>query len=684
MLLIVTVLLVAWMLQAHVATAFDNDTSVISGEYRGTINGTIHIVMTLGIWEDGVVTGDYFYQKNKIAIPLEGTFNTDKKFELVEKAPRIEKRKRSEEITGYFRGSFDHNFKVLEGRWSNYAGTKSFPFKLARMANNQAGEGTKNKQENAILDLPLAVAEKRRLLKEFNDNNSGSEEDGEYNETSIEYVSPTVVSMLSKSQYQGGAHPNHSYKTRNYRIKEAKAVELKLKDLFIEDSGFVKVLSDLCIVELKRQDAGDVTNGSKSVLSDEMSEFVITRRGLYFYFAPYVVGTYAEGDHVVDIPYKRITHLIKPDGPLAEFLHKGSMTKITEGDKNVQLIEAVETLDEALVAELLKRGANPNTKDSGGAPLLFSAVRHQDAGMMRLLLEHGAAVAVENDSDTPLLIVVRDNEVALAKLLLEKGAQINAVNSAGDYPLLVAMRADRREMIEFLLKSGAATTIKDSEGLTPLHQVCRSNNKILAEQLIRHGADINARDTNDDTPLMLVTTVDMARMLIAHGAKTDVVNKSGSSVLNKQIGRELTELYVSLGADVNHKTAYGGTPLQVTASCNDIETVRYLVSHGARVNENAGTDNTALMESARANGSRDVVAFLIEKGADVNARDGRGYTALMYAASNNNREVVNVLIKAGAKLNIRDTFTKETALTIARKSGFKEIEKQLKNHRGVE
>jgi ankyrin repeat protein len=681
----IAVILLACLLHGGPAGALDKTGPMLTRSYAGTINNKYRIRMTLDIWEDGVITGEYHYLKNSIVIPLEGTCDTARQVVLTEKAPRLENTPRENDITGSFRGLFTPDFSAVSGTWSNFGSTRSYPFKLSRAAHAPASEGGIEQPAATILALPVSVGDRRKLLQEIRANSSGSEEEGDYSEISVEYSSPHLLSMLINSHYQGGAHPNSSYGVRNYWLTNNHAVAIGLGDLFRATTPYRKLLSDLCLAELKRQNAGNVADGSTTALGDEMNEFVITPRGLIFYFARYVVGSYAEGEHIVRIPYKKIMHLARPDGPLAEFIRTDTTPRVTPGDLNVQLVAAADALDEALVGELLARGAKPDLLNADGDPLLHWAVHQQELPIARLLLEHGAKLTTEDrDGETPLLVAVRDNEVGPARLLLEKGAQVNAATSTGSYPLLVALQAGHREMVEFLLKNGAATTVTDRDGATPLHLACQHNDAKLAELLLRHGAAVNARDASGTTPLMRVRTVELAQLLLDKGARVDLLNSSGGSVLNNAIGIELTELFVSRGADVNQRTAFGGTPLKVAAYYGDSASVRFLVSRGARVNERGESDDTPLMATAHAQGSREVAAFLIEKGADLDARDNRGYTALMYAASGNNREVLELLVNAGAKLNIRDTFSRETALTIARKSGFTAIHTYLRQHGGVE
>jgi ankyrin repeat protein len=108
--------------------------------------------------------------------------------------------------------------------------------------------------------------------------------------------------------------------------------------------------------------------------------------------------------------------------------------------------------------------------------------------------------------------------------------------------------------------------------------------------------------------------------------------------------------------------------LQQAANSNHIDLVRLLLAKGAKVNVADGLGFTVLMGAA-GNGERSgpLVKLLIEHGADVNARTietldsgkngvlalGR-LTALQMAAGMAAFDAVEALVKAGADVNARD------------------------------
>ena len=131
---------------------------------------------------------------------------------------------------------------------------------------------------------------------------------------------------------------------------------------------------------------------------------------------------------------------------------------------------------------------------------------------------------------------------------------------------------------------------------------------------------------------------------------------------------DLVKLLVKHGANINHKSKVGSSPLfmacryfranrarQVLLGKPDVpvqlELVKYLVENGADVNK-AGYHGDTPLTAAALSGFKDpsLVAYLLEKGADPNAKNAHGSTALHFAAQKGCLETVKELIKHGAQL----------------------------------
>ena len=79
---------------------------------------------------------------------------------------------------------------------------------------------------------------------------------------------------------------------------------------------------------------------------------------------------------------------------------------------------------------------------------------------------------------------------------------------------------------------------------TPLHYAAWEGHKEIAELLIAKGADVNAKDKNSATPLHLAAEYDhkeIAELLIANGADVNAKRSDGSTPLDWAIGRKHSE-----------------------------------------------------------------------------------------------------------------------------------------------
>ena len=112
--------------------------------------------------------------------------------------------------------------------------------------------------------------------------------------------------------------------------------------------------------------------------------------------------------------------------------------------------------------------------------------------------------------------------------------------------------------------------------------------------------------------------------------------------------KEIAELLITKGADVNAKDEDGGTPLDVAIKYKQTETVDLLRKHGGI---SGAADSIHL---AAAVGNIEAVKQHLAAGVDVTAKGYRGFTPLHYAARNGHKEIAELLITKGADVNAKD------------------------------
>lgn len=132
----------------------------------------------------------------------------------------------------------------------------------------------------------------------------------------ITLKSDRLISLLCEhSEYTGGVHPNSHFDRFVFWWDGHSAIQLKLEDFFLRYSDWKQTLIDHCLCELEGLEAS-----WPSYLDDypEMLDvFTIHPNGFHFHFAPYAVGSYAEGSYTVTIPFEALDEFLQPDGPAA-------------------------------------------------------------------------------------------------------------------------------------------------------------------------------------------------------------------------------------------------------------------------------------------------------------------------------------------------------------------------------
>jgi len=233
---------------------------------------------------------------------------------------------------------------------------------------------------------------------------------------------------------------------------------------------------------------------------------------------------------------------------VAKFLQKGANPDVSDNFGWTPLYRAVIKGHKEIVEILLIGGADVDKRTGGVTPLGWAA----EAGnteIVKLLLDHKADInAPGKEGASPLYSAVNYGRKDVIKLLLEHGADVNAREEKYNWcPLHVAVHTrfgplgvdnekNRSEVLDLLVKFGADVNAKEgSNGWLPLHVACLAGRKNLAEILLDGGADVNAVDNNGMTPLLWVATegvIDCARLLLDRGADVNMrVSGSGASPL---------------------------------------------------------------------------------------------------------------------------------------------------------
>ena len=120
---------------------------------------------------------------------------------------------------------------------------------------------------------------------------------------------------------------------------------------------------------------------------------------------------------------------------------------------------------------------------------------------------------------------------------------------------------------------------------------------------------------------------------------------------------ELLKHVISYGNDINCKYRSNSvTALHIAVQDKkNVDIVKYLVEHGANVNQCDNFDMTPLHHACREKENVEIVKIWLKHGTDVNASAKDNTTPLHLAAyTKNNIKVVELLVNHGAHLNVKN------------------------------
>ena len=231
---------------------------------------------------------------------------------------------------------------------------------------------------------------------------------------------------------------------------------------------------------------------------------------------------------------------------------------------------------------------------------------------------------------------------------------LNARGPEGSTPFMYAALYGDATLLDQLLKKGANPNVKNDAGATALMWAAMDLDK--ARVLVAHGADVNAKSNDLRTPLMIAAGLPAGRptvkLLLEHGANVNPTKRpdSESSPLAQAAWAadpETMRMLIDAGADLK---ASGGAALTLAITQYCQSCVNLLVSKG--LEKDAYTE--ALQQVANF-ADVNTIRMLLDHGAKIDAPDPLGHTPLAYAAGSDliPTDVVKLLIARGANVNSR-------------------------------
>jgi uncharacterized protein len=332
-----------------------------------------------------------------------------------------------------------------------------------------------------------------------------------------------------------------------------------------------------------------------------------------------------------------------------------------EGD--TVLMMAARNGKPAAIRTLLDNGAAVNARETwGGTTALMWAVSEGHLAAAKILVERGAEVnaksyyvpaangrgfegrqpvnagpeqAVQEYAGgwmTALMMAARQGDMEAVRFFVQSGADVNAVSGDGKNALGLAIFNGHYPIASYLIDKKSDVNRADAQRFTPLFWAVDRRNMEkgangfawlttedplpLIRQLLEAGAEPNAvvnntprsRNRGGSPRIVFANTlmravfagdVEVAKLLLAHGANPNTVSSDGESMLQAAAGLAfihgyhaektsdervaLVKMLIELGADVNWADHYGITPLMSAANRGDVPVLKVLIAAGADV-----------------------------------------------------------------------------------------------------
>lgn len=233
----------------------------------------------------------------------------------------------------------------------------------------------------------------------------------------------------------------------------------------------------------------------------------------------------------------------------------------------------------------------------------------------------------------PLYEAIFYNDFAKAKEAIDHGADVNAIHDR-DSMLCWALRNETSDITKLLLHSPKIDVNKRSKSYdafgewerTPLILAAHMGQAEMVGILLQKGAKVNAKDATDSTPESRGNT---AIIKAAQRNHSDVI-----------------EVLVTMAKDIiiDAKTKDGETALWFISEHENLESLKFLHKHNAKINTSDSAGRSVLVTTFF-HKNREVLEYLIVNGADINHVNNYGGTTLTEAVSGLDSEQGKPLFK---------------------------------------
>ena len=190
----------------------------------------------------------------------------------------------------------------------------------------------------------------------------------------------------------------------------------------------------------------------------------------------------------------------------------------------------------------------------------------------------------------------------------------------------------------------------------------KTDNKTIKYLLSKKGNGVNKRTHDARTYIFWASysnNLELMKYLVAEGAKTDLIDSHGNTVLNftattGQLNKKLYKYLFKMGANIKTEKNHSGANalLLIAPYTKDLGLIEYLTSNGASLQDRDDAGN-GIFEYASKGGNISFLKLLLKNGAKI------GDNSMVFASQGlrrqkNTLETYKSLENLGAKINVVD------------------------------
>ncbi|XP_069581189.1 ankyrin repeat and SOCS box protein 2-like isoform X2 [Brachyistius frenatus] len=259
----------------------------------------------------------------------------------------------------------------------------------------------------------------------------------------------------------------------------------------------------------------------------------------------------------------------RPDEAVAQLLlRSGAPVNRPCGQGQSALHEACRHGRPALCRMLLDAGADLHAKNIYKIQPLFTAAQLGHADVIRLLAEKGADINGQaSDGASPVFEASKNGHLSAVQMLLSLKADANRATRSGLLPLHVAVQNNHTRIVSLLIRVTSRTRVRHC-GISPLHIAAERNRDEIMELLIESGFDVNAKLSTENS-----SKYEDRRSTVVY-----------FSVHNGNL--EAAEMLLEAGADPNLDVF---NPLLIAIRLGWMDMAALLLAHGADVDARIST-----------------------------------------------------------------------------------------------